>query len=839
MKYQFFKYKSWPKWAKWTSIILASLLGLLVITWLSLAWYINHNKNDFIEKITTYFHDNMSGTLMIDDLEPSILKTFPKLSIRLDDVVIFDSLYEEHGVKTAEMEHVYVQLNFFSLLTKNPRMEKIILYNGKLDIFVHDDGYSNNHLFKSKNQEKKKSDKGLEINYVNFEKVHFRFTDIPKNKNHEFEINKLHAKIKINEERWDIKADLNIFIHQLGFNLAKGSYLNDKNVVSKLSITYDKKEKTLIFDKQRLLIEKDPIIADMAFHFGEKPVQFELHFRTDGIYFKNAMGLLSEHISSKFTQIDIANPAEADAYLKGHFQYLDTPSVTVVVRLKDNTLLTPYGDLRNSTFEAVFNNQVDTVKPKGEPNSGIYVKKFTGNFEGVPLEGDSTVIYGLKNPNINTRIRSNFPVVQLNSLVGSTINFSNGNAEFDLSYTGPLVATDTFPRSLNGFVKVKDAAMTYVPNGIHFNNGQINIVFHEENMKINQISLSSKSSKILITGQAERFLNAYFLDPSQVIIDTDFKSKNINLNEFKSILNPQHKIAKTQTAEQTKRSDRFNNHLALVLDKSTFIAKIGIDKVVYDQFSATHIKGKGTFFENNILLEDFKLNHAGGEINVTANVDINPDNIIPVRMNAKIRRVNVDDLFYAFKDFGIDILKSENLDGAFSADVNAQLLLTDDLKLKENSVNGKVNFKLEDGALLDFKPLVNISRFVFKKRNLDSITFKEISNELTIKNGMIFIPPFEISSSAIRLYVDGVYGLKHGTDINLAIPLRNPEKNKRRVRRGLDPLKGDGFTVHLKAKEDKDGKIKLTWAPSNSDRDEAIFSEEELNKHDALEFDLD
>ena len=168
MKYQFFKYKSWPKWAKWTSIILASLLGLLVITWLSLAWYINHNKNDFIEKITTYFHDNMSGTLMIEDLEPSILKTFPKLSIRLDDVVIFDSLYEEHGVKTAEMEHVYVQLNFFSLLTKNPRMEKIILYNGKLDIFVHDDGYSNNHLFKSKNQEKKKSDKGLEINYVNF-----------------------------------------------------------------------------------------------------------------------------------------------------------------------------------------------------------------------------------------------------------------------------------------------------------------------------------------------------------------------------------------------------------------------------------------------------------------------------------------------------------------------------------------------------------------------------------------------------------------------------------------------------------------------------------------------
>lgn len=838
MKQKIFKYKSWPQWAKWTSITFATLFSLLLIFWLALAWYINHKKSDFINHITTYFYENMSGTLEIKDLEPSIIKTFPQLSLRLDDIVIYDSLYEEHQVKTAELEHIYVQLNFFSLLTKSPKIEKIILYNGNIDLFVHDDGYDNLHLFKSKDKQKKESNSDLNINYINFEKIHFKYIDIPKNKNHEFNINKLHARINSSKALWDIKADLNIFIHQLGFNLAKGVFLNNKNVVSKLSIIYDSREKQLIFEKQKLHIEKDIVIANMNFYFGEKPVQFDLHFRSDGIFFKSGMALLSEHIASKFTDIDIEKPAEVDAYLHGQFKYLDTPSVTVKVRLVDNTLITPFGDLTHTTFEALFNNQVDPAKPKGDFNSGISVQKFIGNFEGVPLEGDSTVVYSLRNPYMTTRIRSNFPVVQLNNLIGSTINFSNGNAQFDLDYKGPLIATDTFPRLLNGFIKVDDAAITYVPNGLHFNKGQIDMVFEEEHLRINQISLSSKDSKVFITGQGHRFLNAYFQDPSQVVIETVFKSENINLNEFKSILNPQHKVAKKQKTE-TKSSERFNNHLALVLDKSTFKAKIDIDQVRYNQFIANDIKGEGTFEENNISLDKFRLRHAGGTVNVSANVGVNQNNIIPIQLDAQVRRVHVDDLFYAFKDFGIDILKSENLDGSFSADINARLQLTDELTLKENSINGKVNFVLENGALNNFEPLVNISRFIFKKRNLDSITFKEISNELTVKNGMVTIPPFEIASSAIRLYVDGVYGFKSGTDINIAVPLRNPAKNRRRIRRGKDPIKGDGFTIFLKAKEDNNGQVKLTWAPSTADRDEAIFTEEELNKHEQLEFDSD
>lgn len=79
-----------------------------------------------------------------------------------------------------------------------------------------------------------------------------------------------------------------------------------------------------------------------------------------------------------------------------------------------------------------------------------------------------------------------------------------------------------------------------------------------------------------------------------------------------------------------------------------------------------------------------------------------------------------------------------------------------------------------------------------------------------IKGDKIIINPMFVSSSVINFNVAGTYGLTSGTNINLAIPLRNPERDKDITDNALiKERRMRGIVVHLKAVDDEEGNIKI------------------------------
>jgi len=75
---------------------------------------------------------------------------------------------------------------------------------------------------------------------------------------------------------------------------------------------------------------------------------------------------------------------------------------------------------------------------------------------------------------------------------------------------------------------------------------------------------------------------------------------------------------------------------------------------------------------------------------------------------------------------------------------------------------------------------------------------------------MIRIYPLKLSSSAINMDVAGVYGLSKGTDLSIDVPLRNPKKDTTITdQEKLDKKRYKGIVLHLQAKADSTGKIKV------------------------------
>jgi hypothetical protein len=93
------------------------------------------------------------------------------------------------------------------------------------------------------------------------------------------------------------------------------------------------------------------------------------------------------------------------------------------------------------------------------------------------------------------------------------------------------------------------------------------------------------------------------------------------------------------------------------------------DKLIYKNFSATKVKGKLTLTNEVIKLDNFSLIHAGGTISVNASSKDNGRNS-DISLQSKMQNVNVQELFSAFNNFGMQSLTSKNISGNFSADIN-------------------------------------------------------------------------------------------------------------------------------------------------------------------------
>jgi hypothetical protein len=211
-------------------------------------------------------------------------------------------------------------------------------------------------------------------------------------------------------------------------------------------------------------------------------------------------------------------------------------------------------------------------------------------------------------------------------------------------------------------------------------------------------------------------------------------------------------------------------------------------------------------------LDPLSMEFADGSLDATLKMEPGMGDV-PFALNANLRAINTSKLFYGLENLGQSTLTSKNIAGQFSGKINIRGRLNNQSDIVKNSLNGKASFKLTGGQLIDFGPFKSIQKFAFKKRDLSHIYFSPLSNVLSINNGKVTIPPMDIKSSAINLSIQGIYAFGPGTDLGIVLPLRDPKKNEKRAARGLKPKKNKGIVLHLRARDDKDGKVKIVWDP--------------------------
>lgn len=802
------------RWLKISLRILSVFVGLIILTWLAGAFYINRNKKEVLASILEQLNKNLNGKITARSMEPTLLKGFPGISVSLNDVLLRDSLWAQHKHDLLKAQDINVSLNLFSLFSGNVNINRISINNASVYIYQDSSGYSNTSIFKSKPAPEKKSSpksSALEIKNINFNNVKLVLDNQKRFKLFNFAIDQIEGKMEYPDSGWTGKIKLKTMVNSFAFNTRKGSFLKDKLLEGTLSAHYSRVEDAVILAPEILKIGANPFKIGAKIDLANSG--FNISIAVDQILYKDIALLLSPNISSKLLKFGIEKPIDVRGNIidDGSGKYGD-PLIRVGIKVRDNIVSIPAGTLTATNFDGSFTNQDTVGGIIGDENSSIKFLKLTAKYFNAPLKIDTLTVNNLARPIATGLITSQFPLSNLNNSIGTNdFEFKNGTASLSL-YCKADIDNFRFTKPVvSGKIKIANADILYIPRKMHLVKSALNIDFNQNNLSIQNGHFQLGKSELNVSCNIANFANLYYTDPEKILVNLKMHSPQLYLNEFLPFLGPRTVKKKTKSSAGTKTVSK---ELSNVLEVSKMNIRLTVDKAIYDKFTAKNLDADISLRGEGIFLNKISVAHAGGLLSLNGSI-IQESASNRFKINSKISHVSVKDFFYSFDNFGQKSITNQNLRGYLSALVNIGGRISHGGKILPRSINGKVVFNLKNAALVNFEPLEKVGKLAFANRNLSDIRINNLDGTLNINGDKIAISPMQINSSVLNLNVKGIYGLTSGTNIAMDIPLRNPKGDEVLDKKQKREARMRGIVLHLKA-VDENGELKVRW---NKDHD--------------------
>lgn len=798
-----------PIWLKRVLQVFAALILLIIVVFIGLGIYVSSHKKQLLVSVTKELNKSLNGTLTVGGMEPSFLKGFPGVSVKLSDVELKDSLWNTHKHTFLNTKDLSVSVNALALLKGTVEIRRIYINDAEIYLYTDSTGYSNTSIFKSaKDTTRTKEDKSspAEIRRFDLNNVRFILDNRKGNKLFLFAVDEFSGKIDYPFSGWKADIKLKTLVRSLAFNTKRGSFIKDKVLEGKMDISYNNSNGIITVEPRRLNIGKDPFVIGAKFNIKSDPVDFAINIEANGILWRSASALLAPNITAKLNMFNLEKPINVKCIISGNMGAGD-PSILVNASVKDNKLTSPGGIIDDCNFAGVFTNNFINGEGFTDANSAIKLYRFSGKYKDMPFTIDTAFIHNLDKPIATGTFRSKFDVAKLNSVVGEDIlKFTKGSADLALHYSADIVDFKLVKPVVTGLVSVKNADLSYVPRNVNFKNTSITLDFKGNDLFIRDIRLQSGKSIINMDGSIANFMNLYYNDPEKILLKWKMYSPQIYLGEFMGFLGSR---KGRKPVAKSKKTSNFTDQMNEMLEKGKAEIEMKVDQVHYGKFTGTGMNANIFLSETGLELKDVTMKHGGGAIRLNGGLT-QQGNGNKFKLNSVVNNVNIRTFFYAFDNFGLKSPTYKNLKGNFFTKVNLSGNISNEGKIIPGSMNGGIEFDLKKGALLNYDAVKSVGKFAFPFRDLDNITFDNLHGDFLVRGNLVTIKPMQINSSILNVDLEGVYSMGKGTNIYLDVPLRNPKKDDGiKDKKEIKERRMKGIVVHILATDGDDGNIKF------------------------------
>lgn len=688
----------------------------------------------------------------------SYLKKFPNASLDLKKVLVHSSSGFDKtcftGINTDTLlyaESVSVEFSLADVAKGIYDIDRIGVKNGKMNMFTDTAGAVNYEIYAETETDTTAGDFLLNFERINISGLEAVYNNLATELLIRGFIENGKIKSRIYGDNIDFSAlgVLRIDLFRLyNFRLSRST-------PAEIDINLSRTNKGVLFNKSTLML--DQYLFALSGFISEDD-NLDLTLTGDNIDISIIKEYLPDNFSAQVREYNPSGILNIKGMIKGPLSRTTNPGINIDFNVENGNVT--YGPsaltIKELSFDGSFTNG-----PKMVPaTSSLSINGFRGTlgtseYNGSLLLSDFATLYGrleLNGKVMPAEIREFFHIKEISS--------ASGSIDLNLRMEGLIPDKDKY--TLSDFFSFNPKA------DLQFN--ALDIGVKDDKVKLSDvgghliISDTVYARSLKLTFRDHTFLlNGIFINLPEWLAGNPVTlngTADVSCNKLVPI-----KLFPSLADTTSKKSTAWYLPGDLILDLN-----LKIDNLVYKTFEAKNISGKFSYKPRILNFKSMKLNSLDGVISGDGFLVQNTDKNFITRGSFVLDAIDINKAFTAFRNFGQSFVKAENLSGTLSGSLSILIPMDSLLTPVIKSITAEGKYVLEDGALIDFGPIKELSSFI-RLSELENIHFEKIENDFFIRNNLLYVPQMDVRSSAADLAINGKHSFDNDYEYHIRILL--------------------------------------------------------------------
>ncbi len=730
---------------------IAFILVILVITAISLVYIYEDDVKAIIIK---ELNKNLNAEIRLDptNIDLTIIKTFPDCALEFKNIACMEAIKSEKRDTLVFAKSLQLKFDIKDLWNKKYDIKKIKMTDAFCRLKVNSKGKPNYIVWKQSTDTIDSNDSlKFNLEQIEFVNVNMSYADLQYKVRTQFNMKQVDLSGNFSDTDYELKGEGDLYVNKVSVN--KTDYINNKNVKYKAELQVRKdlyKIKTCDAHLNKMHIETNGMMV-----YGDSLSELDLAFKGMNLDIQSVLSLLPESQKDRIRDYK----SEGNFYVNGKMKYKKDYSVNVDFGVSNTTVVYQPKDakLTNLNAKGKFVSSKDQTL--------LELKNVSGDLISDHFYGDLAL--------------TNFNDPYLDLKVGGTLDLENFTKFWPIDTISKLKGKITF----NGLVKSK---VEELKRNMLSENASLELQASLKNLviqfkkqrdstniyscelraldrlvEVKDLSIKKGRSDLKINGKVEGAFNYILDDKNPLKIHGDLKSERIVVEDF---------IYDEVSATKKSEVD--------VHDNINFILDASIDALSFGKFNAAKLQGNIELKNKKIMAESLNLNTMDGNATIDALLDLNGKNL-EVSMHGEMAKINVSKLFAQLNNFDQETLKDNNVGGLLSASIDFSGTWNKFLEPDLNSMKAISDLQIEQGRLVDFKPLESLAKFV-DINDLKSIKFSSLQSRVEISKSIITIPKTAIKNSALNIDFWGTHSFNNDIDYHIQLLIGDYLNKKRK-----------------------------------------------------------
>ena len=715
-------------------------------------------KDKIKEMIVKAINENVDATVAFEDVDLSLLKSFPQANVTIDKLSIInkapfagDTLFYsgEVNLKMSVKE-------LFKGDGEAMNIESFSSTNGVVNILFDKNGIGNFDIAIKDDKDKPDTSesKPFAMNIQNYEIENLRFKYFDERSKIKMVIDSLNHTGTGNFAASKLDLDTKTTA-KVSLDMDKTNYMKNVALTLDAVLGIDLENSKYTFKDNKALINKLPLEFDGSIQLVEAGQEYDLKFKTPTSSFQNFLGLIPSAYSGSLENVKTTGDFTIAGFAKGLYSDTSVPKFNLAIA--SNNASFKYPDLPKSVENIVIDTKI--INETGVLNDTyVNLDKLSFRIDQDVFDAKANVRNITENPLIDATLKGTmnlaniskaYPIKLDTPLTG--ILKADVKTKFDMksvetnNYDKILASGDA---TITGFKYVDADKKTYTINtaSAQFSNQKINL---------KQLEMTTGKTDLRVNGTVENFLGYAFKNQE---LRGNF---NVNSNQLL--------VSDFMTETQTTVNNKTTTTEAVKIPKLINVSlNASANSVVYDNLNLKNVSGKLIVKDEKVSLQNLKTSIFGGVI--TATGDVSTKTATPTfNMNLGLNTVDIQQAFTQ-----LEMLKNiAPIAGVINGKLNSTIKLSGNLDAKEMTPDLKTLSGDLLGQLLSTtinpsnSQLLSTLSSNVKFIDLKKLNLNDLKANLTFKDGKVNVKPFDLKYQDIKVNIGGSHGFDQSMDYNV------------------------------------------------------------------------